>query len=261
MTVIQTLILSVVEGLTEFLPVSSTAHLVLASQLLQVAQTDFVKSFEVIIQLGAILAVVALYFKELLKNVRLWFKIILAFLPSAVIGFFLYDFIKERLIGNGIVTALALIIGGVVFTLIDRNKPSALINSDRQVSLKDLPPVKLLAIGLAQCLAMIPGVSRSAASIFGGVLAGLNKNDAVKFSFFLAIPTMLAATALDLYKSNFSFSQYEMLLLALGFVGAFLTALVAIKSFIKFVQKYTFLPFGLYRIAVGLFWLFAIIKP
>jgi undecaprenyl-diphosphatase len=260
MTILQSLVLSVVEGLTEFLPVSSTAHLVLASQLLQVAQTDFVKSFEVIIQLGAILAVVALYFKELLKNVRLWFKIILAFLPSAVIGFFLYDFIKERLIGNGVVTALALIIGGIVFTLIDRNKPASKANSGRQVSLKDLSPVKLLAIGLAQCLAMIPGVSRSAASIFGGMLAGLNKNEAVKFSFFLAIPTMLAATALDLYKSNFSFSQNEMLLLALGFVGAFLTALVAIKSFIKFVQKYTFLPFGLYRIAVGLFWLFAIIR-
>lgn len=256
MTVIQTFILSIVEGLTEFLPVSSTAHLVLASQILGVAQTDFVKSFEVIIQLGAILAVIALYFKELIENVRLWFKIILAFLPSVILGFLLYDFIKARLLGNGFVTASALIIGGIVFILIDRFQK----NKMRCVNLRDVSPTRLLAIGLSQSLAMIPGVSRSAASIFSGMLAGLNKTDAVKFSFFLAIPTMLAATTLDLYKSSFNFSHNEITLLSIGFIGAFITALVAIKSFIKFVQKYTFLPFGIYRIAVGLFWLFAIIK-
>lgn len=268
MTIFQTAILSIVEGLTEFLPVSSTAHLVLVSQILGVTQTDFVKSFEVIIQLGAILAVVVLYFKELIKNVQLWFKIILAFLPSAVLGFFLYDLIKVRLLGNGLVTALALIVGGIVFIfidliinkIIDKSKSVPQKIPNRSFDLVSISPVRLLAIGLSQSLAMIPGVSRSAASIFGGMLAGLNKNDAVKFSFFLAIPTMLAATTLDLYKSGFSFSHNEAMLLSIGFIGAFLTALVAIKSFIKVVQKYSFLPFGIYRIAVGIFWLFAIIR-
>ena len=260
MTIIQTFILSIVEGLTEFLPVSSTAHMVLTSQILGVVQTDFVKNFEIIIQLGAILAVVVLYFKELIDNVRLWFKIILAFLPSAILGFLLYDFIKVQLLGNGLITVLALIIGGIVFVFIDKTASASSKIPNRQISLNDISPIRLLSVGLAQSLAMVPGVSRSAASIFGGMLAGLNKNDAVKFSFFLAIPTMLAATTLDLYKSGFHFSPNEATLLSIGFIGAFLTALVAIKSFIKFVQKHTFLPFGLYRIAVGLFWLFAIIK-
>lgn len=260
MTVITTIILSVVEGLTEFLPVSSTAHLVLASQILGLTQTSFVKSFEIIIQLGAILAVVALYFKEFITNVRLWLKILLAFLPSALLGFLLYDFIKAQLLGNGFVTALALIVGGVVFTLIDKIFRTTQAIDEQHVSLRDISPLRLLGIGVAQSLAMIPGVSRSAASIFSGMLVGLNKTEAVKFSFFLAIPTMLAATTLDIYKSGFSFSHSELLTLSIGFIGAFVTALVAIKAFIKVVQKYSFLPFGVYRIAVGLFWLFAIIR-
>lgn len=260
MNLIQTVILSIVEGLTEFLPVSSTAHLVLASQILGVAQTSFVKSFEVIVQLGAIFAVVVLYFKELINNVRLWFKIVLAFLPSALLGFLLYDFIKAQLLGNGLVTALALIIGGVIFTLLDGLFRTAQEVDGQCVTLRDISPLRLLGIGVAQSLAMIPGVSRSAASIFGGMMAGLNKTDAVKFSFFLAIPTMLAATTLDVYRSGFSFSHSELLTFLIGFIGAFITALFAIRAFIKVVQKYSFLPFGIYRIAVGLFWLFAIIK-
>lgn len=302
MTIVQTLILAVVEGLTEFLPISSTAHLVLTSQILNVQQTDFVKSFEVIIQLGAILAVVALYFKELVKNTQLWYKTILAFLPSAVVGFLLYDFIKEKLIGNSLVTALALIVGGLVFTLIDKFLPTLKVKNSKlptptkvqdlatpdtanqqnqpnvyhelhksriydnpkffppvidksKISISELSPKKLLAIGLFQSLAVVPGVSRSAASIFGGLLMGLSKHEATKFSFFLAIPTMLAATSLDLYKSDFNFSQQESLLLVTGFIGSFLTALFAVKLFISFVQKHSFLPFGVYRILVGLAWL------
>jgi undecaprenyl-diphosphatase len=260
MSTLQTIILSVIEGLTEFLPVSSTAHLVLTSQILGVLQSEFVKSFEVIIQLGAILAVVVLYIKDLIKNVRLWFKILVAFLPSAILGFLFYDFIKERLLGNGLITALALIVGGGIFIVIDKIKLAPANKPEKAFDLSNIPTLRLLAIGLAQSLAMIPGVSRSAASIFGGVLAGLNKNDAIKFSFFLAIPTMLAATTLDLYKSGFNFSNHEITLLIIGFMGAFITALVAIKSFIKFVQKHSFLPFGIYRIAVGLLWFFVIIK-
>ncbi len=302
MTILQTLILSIVEGLTEFLPISSTAHLVLTSQILNVQQTDFVKSFEVIIQLGAILAVVVLYFKELAKNTQLWYKTILAFLPSAIVGFLLYDFIKEKLIGNSLITALALIVGGLVFTLIDKFLPTLKVKNSKlptptkvqdvatpdtanqqnqpdvyqelhksraydnpkffppvidksKISISELSPKKLLAIGLFQSLAVVPGVSRSAASIFGGLLMGLNKTEATKFSFFLAIPTMLAATTLDLYKSDFNFSQQESLLLVTGFIGSFLTALFAVKLFISFVQKHSFLPFGVYRILVGLAWL------
>ncbi len=275
MTIVQSIILSVVEGLTEFLPVSSTAHLVLASQLLGITQTNFVKSFEIIIQLGAILAVVVLYFKELSHNTKLWYKTILAFLPSALIGYFLYDFIKGRLIGNEFVTALALIVGGLLFIIIDYLVTKN-TNSNRTDSAKhfdnprlfipkindyhELSPVKLLAIGLFQSLAVIPGVSRSAASIVGGLFMGLTKAEATKFSFFLAIPTMLAATTLDLYKSQLNFSHQETVLLFIGFIGSFITALFAVNIFIKFVQKHSFLSFGVYRIAIGLFWLFAILK-
>jgi undecaprenyl-diphosphatase len=260
MALSQAVILAIVEGLTEFLPVSSTAHLVLAAQLLSVPQTAFVKSFEVIIQLGAILAVVVLYTKELSRNVRLWRSIFLAFVPSAVVGFVLYDFIKAQLLGNGLITALALIIGGGVFIGIDKLFRPPQPGTGRSVTLVTLSPLRLLAIGLAQSLAVVPGVSRSAASIVGGMLVGLPKTEAVKFSFFLAIPTMLAATTLDLYKSHFSFTQSEQTVLVVGFVGSFTVALVAIKSFVKIVQHYSFVPFGVYRIAVGLWWLFGIIR-
>lgn len=258
MSILQSIIFAIVEGLTEFLPVSSTAHLVLTSQILGIVQSEFVKSFEIIIQLGAILAVVVLYFRELLINKKLWVSIIVAFLPSAVLGLFLYDFIKKQLIGNGLVTALALIIGGLAFMAIDKLLSNKAKSS--QTLIKDLGIKKLLSIGLFQCLAMIPGVSRSASSIFGGILTGLNKAEATKFSFFLAIPTMLAATTLDLYKSELSFSQQETTILLVGFVGSFVTALFAIKAFIKFVQKHSFTSFGLYRVIVGLYWLFVIIK-
>jgi undecaprenyl-diphosphatase len=277
MTVLQSILLAVVEGVTEFLPISSTAHLVLTTRLLGIAQSDFVKSFEIIIQLGAILAVVCLYFKELSKNTRLWYRTILAFLPSAIIGFFLYDFIKKQLLGNELVTALALIAGGLVFMASDRLLINNNKTSDTEPTLNNLrlsPPsvssskghiselssVRLLAIGLIQSLAVIPGVSRSAASIFGGLLVGLTKTEATKFSFFLAIPTMLGATTLDLYKSQLNFSGQELVLLLIGFAGSYVTALFTIDLFIKFVQKHSFMPFGIYRIALGLFWLFAILK-
>lgn len=302
MSITQAVFLAFIEGLTEFLPVSSTAHLVLFSQLLGIKQSDFVKSFEIVIQLGAILAVVALYFKELVGDARLWRKIIVAFLPSMVVGFVLYDLIKDRLIGNGLVTALALMAGGFVFLLIDKrlskersgNKVLALLDEDYKAgTTRDLNPQgkfnvyhelhnkrdynnpklfpetfrgskdtianistkKLLAIGLFQSFAVVPGVSRAAASIFGGLLMGLSRKESTKFSFFLAIPTMLAAASLDLYKSSLSFSQHEFLVLGVGFVGAFVTALLTVKLFISFVQKYSFYPFGIYRILVGLVWL------
>lgn len=279
MTISDSLILSIVEGLTEFLPISSTAHMVLASQILQISQTPFVKSFEIIIQLGAILAVIFLYFKELIKSISLWPKIILAFLPSTIIGLLFYDFVKEKLIGNGFVTAIALIVGGLIFIVLDRlitrnsletsktaeqmNNPRIFIPGKSHTSphtVASLSPVKLIIIGLFQCIAMVPGVSRAAATIFGGLIAGLNKEEATKFSFFLAIPTMLAATTLDIYKSGAGFTNSELLLLGIGLVTSFFTALAAIKFFISFVQRHSFIPFGIYRIIIGIVWIFAILK-
>jgi undecaprenyl-diphosphatase len=254
MTIIQAIILSIVEGLTEFLPISSTAHLVLVSKILKISQTDFVKSFEIIVQLGAILAVIVMYFKELVTNYRLWYKVILAFLPSVFVGFFLFDLIKDRLIGNGLITAVMLVVGGLVFIFIDK---IITFKNTYLVTIDTLRSKQLLSIGLFQCVAMVPGVSRAAASIFGGLIVGLNKNEATKFSFFLAVPTMLAATTLDLFKSSVVFTQHDMLLLSVGLAGSFFTALLAIKSLIKFVQKHTFLPFGVYRIVIGLLWLFS----
>ncbi len=255
--------MSIVEGITEFIPVSSTAHLVLASKLMGISQTGFVKSFEIAIQLGAILAVVVLYFKDLIANYRVWPKIVLAFIPTAALGFIFYGFVKSILIGNSVVTSTALIIGGLVFILIEKlytNQTEAQDGTSGNFfqELAKLPSRSLLGIGVMQSVSMVPGVSRSAASIAGGMLVGLTKQTATKFSFILAIPTMLAATSLDLYKSGFMFSPNEATILTAGFLGSFIFALLAVKTFISYLQKHSFVPFGIYRIAIGLLWLFVL---
>ena len=253
MDFLQAIILSVVEGISEFLPISSTGHLVLASQLLHVAQTDFVKSFEVIIQLGAILAVVVLYGKRLVENKKLWPKILAAFIPTAIIGFALYKLIKHFLLGNTAVTLWALLIGGIVLLFIEkfyREQPHHLEKAE------NLTYKKAMLIGLIQAISVIPGVSRSAATILGGLFVGLKRKTAVEFSFFLAIPTMAAATGLDLAKSSFSFTSQEWGVLAVGFVGAFLTALLAVKYFLRYIEHHSFVAFGVYRIVLAImFWL------
>ncbi len=253
MDFLQAIILSVVEGVSEFLPISSTGHLVLASQLLHVAQTEFVKSFEVIIQLGAILAVVVLYGKRLLENKKLWPKIIAAFVPTAIIGFALYKLIKHFLLGNTAVTLWALLIGGIVLLFIEKfykEQPHHLEKAE------NLSYKKAMVIGLVQSISVIPGVSRSAATILGGLFVGLKRKTAVEFSFFLAIPTMAAATGLDLAKSSFGFTSQEWGVLTVGFVGAFLTALLAVKYFLRYIEHHSFVAFGLYRIMVAIvFWL------
>lgn len=260
MQILQVTALAIVEGLTEFLPISSTAHLILTSKILGLVQTDFIKSFQIIIQLGAILAVVTLYFKELVTNKKLWTKIIAAFIPSAVVGIIFYGIIKDYLLEDSLIIPIALIVGGVVFSLVDRifsSERSAKDGSDDNLELTISYKTAVL-IGLFQPLAMIPGVSRAAAVIFGGFVAGLNKTSAVKFSFFLAIPTMIAATALDMYKTGLNFSPNELSSLALGLILSFLTALMAIKTFIKFVRTKPFWYFGVYRIIVGLLWLYLV---
>jgi undecaprenyl-diphosphatase len=256
MDFLQAIILSIVEGITEFLPISSTGHLVLASDLLKIPQTDFVKSFEVIIQLGAILAVVVLYWRRLLQSKALWLRLAVAFVPTAVIGFAMYKVIKTFLLGNPQVTLWALFLGGIALIVIEKfykEEPHHLDKVDK------LPLKKAFVIGLVQSISMIPGVSRAAATIFGGLFMGLKRTAAVEFSFLLAIPTMAAATGLDLIKSNFSFTSQEWMVLSVGFVGAFITAILAIKYFVRYVQHHSFIAFGIYRIILAIvFWLFIV---
>jgi len=247
MTIFDAFILGVVEGLTEFLPVSSTGHLILVSTLLGLKQTPFQKTFEVAIQLGSILAVLALYYRRLFTDIELWKRIIVAFIPTGVLGFLLYKFIKGYLF-NPYVVAVMLILGGVAFIVVEywlAYRPPAIKDEDQ------IPYPKAFAIGLFQSLAMIPGTSRSGATIIGGLLLGLDRKTAAEFSFLLAIPTMFVATGYDLFKHyrEFQFGNWE--LLAVGFVTAFVTAFVVVKWFLNFIKKHTFIPFGIYRIAVG----------
>ncbi len=245
MNVIQTLLLSIVEGITEFLPISSTGHLILASNLLKIPQTEFVKSFEIIIQLGAILAVVVIYFKKLISNFGLWKNILISFLPSAIFGLFFYKYIKLYLIGNTAVVIWSLLIGGIAMLLFEK--------FHKKTSPQSLVPSAYLKIGFFQVLSMIPGVSRAFATIFGGMVVGMKKEEAVEFSFLLAIPTMLGASALDLYKTDLTvWSAVDGRLLAIGFLGSFITAYIVIKWLIKFVQNHNFNIFGWYRIILAL---------
>ena len=244
----QAVILSIVEGFSEFLPISSTGHLVLTSKLLNIPQTEFVKSFEIIIQLGAILAVVFLYFKRVITNFKLWPKILMAFLPSAFFGLIFYSFIKANLIGNTMVTLFALFFGGIALIFLEK------IYKEQVHHIESLDKIFIktaLLIGVCQSFSMIPGVSRAAATIIGGMFLGLKRTTAVEFSFLLAVPTMAAATGLDLIKSDFNFSTEEYSLLAIGLLGSFITAIVAIKFLLKFVATHTFIPFGIYRIILS----------
>lgn len=252
MDLVQALILSVIEGITEFLPISSTGHLLLVSNFLGIEQTEFVKSFEVIIQLGAILSVVVLYWRQLLNNFKLWKNIIAAFIPTAIVGLVFYDLIKEVFFENILITVVALLTGGVLLILIEKfNKPQQSNNETiEQLSLK-----QSFLIGLAQSISVVPGTSRAASTIIGGLLVGLKRKAAVEFSFILAIPTMMAATGLDLIKSEFNFSSKELMILAVGFIGSFITALLVIRWFIKFVQTNNFFWFGVYRIILALLFL------
>jgi len=254
MDYLQAVILSIVEGLTEFLPVSSTGHLVLASRILNIPQTDFVKSFEIIIQLGSIGAVIFLYWNTITRNNKIWKKIIIAFIPTAVIGFTLYKIVKDVLLGNPIITLYALFIGGVVLILLEK------IYKEKDHHVSDIEKVSsknAFLIGVCQSFSIIPGVSRAAATIIPALFLGTKRKTAVEFSFLLAIPTMLAATFLDLVKSKFSFTLSEYSILITGLIGSFIVAVFAVKFLLNFIKKHTFIPFGIYRIILAIiFWLF-----
>jgi undecaprenyl-diphosphatase len=251
MDITQSIIISIVEGLTEFIPVSSTGHIIIASKALEVPDNDFTKMFTVAIQLGAILAVVVLYWKKFFdfRNFRFYLKLLVGVIPAIILGFLLGDQIDEMLESTTTV-AVALLLGGILLVFVDKwfNHPT--IHEEKDVSFG-----RAFFIGVWQCLAMVPGVSRSAASIIGGMQQKLTRSAAAEFSFFLAVPTMLAATGYKLlkhYTENGGFSGEEIKLLAVGNVVAFITALLAIKFFIGFLKKYGFRVWGIYRIVVGI---------
>ncbi len=242
------LIMGAVEGLTEFLPVSSTGHLILTAHILGIPHDSFTKSFEISIQLGAILAIALLYWRRLMGDWELWKRIFVAFLPTGFLGFAFYKFIKGYLIGNDLVVVIALILGGIFLLFADRLCERFCYIGD----VKDLSYPRAFAIGVFQSIAMIPGVSRSGATIIGGMFMGLSRKASAEFSFLLAFPTMLIATAYDLYKSHQSFQAQEWHILSVGFITSMLFALLSVKALLKFLQKHSFVPFGIYRILVGL---------
>lgn len=257
MDYLHAIILSIIEGITEFLPISSTGHLVLASKLLNIMQTDFVKSFEIIIQLGSIFAIIFLYWETISRNTKVWKKIITAFIPTAVIGFALYKIIKSFLLGNFLVTLFALLIGGLLIIVLEKihKEKDYHIDNIEKISYKNA-----FLIGIFQSISVIPGISRSAATIIPAILLGTKRTTAIEFSFLLAIPTMFAATALDVIKSNFSFTLPEYSILTVGFIGSFLVAILAVKFLLNFIKKHTFILFGIYRIILALIFGFFMLK-
>jgi undecaprenyl-diphosphatase len=251
---LQAIFLGIIEGLTEFLPVSSTGHLILAGDLLGF-HTETSSVFDVVIQLGAILAVVAGFLPRLTRvaftlhedprSRRFAMAVLVAFLPSAVVGAFAHDFIKAVLFSPWVVS-VALIVGGVVLIVIERYLPSS-----RVLEVESFSSALALKIGLFQVLSMIPGVSRAGATIIGALTLRVERRAAAEFSFFLAIPTMLGASALDLYKSHQALTMTDVGMIAIGFVAAFISALVVVRTFVGFVGRHGFAPFGWYRIVVG----------
>jgi undecaprenyl-diphosphatase len=258
------ILLGIVEGVTEFIPVSSTGHLVLASELLGF-DSQAQGTFEIVIQLGAILAVIVLYWRRFLdvalglfrwepKAVAFTRNIILGFLPSMVIGFVVYDAVKAML-GSPMIVAVALVLGGIAILVLER-----LLRNPRVESVEEMGWKTALGIGVIQCLSMIPGVSRSGATIMGGLSLGVERKTAAEFSFFLAVPTMLAASGYDLMKSGASLDGDAWVTIAVGFVVSFVVALLVIRWFLAIVTRHGFAPFAWYRIVAGslaMVWLLA----
>lgn len=251
MTITQTIIIAIIEGLTEFLPVSSTGHMILASAAMNIHEEEFVKTFEIFIQLGAILAIALMYIKRFFQGINIYLKLLAAFVPTAIIGLLAYDYIKAYLF-NPIVVSVSLIVGGIILIFIDKK----VVNTETKVAeVEDISYKNAFFIGLFQCLSMVPGTSRAAATIIGGVFNGLDKKQATEFSFLLAVPTMMAASGYDLLKTDLIFTNDQLLMLAIGTLVAFITAWFAVKVFLKFVSKNGFTAFGYYRIVIGILFL------
>jgi undecaprenyl-diphosphatase len=251
--ILTSILFGIVEGFTEFLPVSSTGHLILLSTLFDIPQSSFHKTYEVVIQLGSILAVVALYRDDIFK-IEMMKKLTVAFIPTGILGFLFYKIIKSLFDSH--IVAYMLIIGGIVFLIVEFFYKDSKKHIDK---LENISYKKAFLIGLFQSLSMVPGTSRSGATIIGGLFLGLNRETAAKFSFLLAVPTMLAASVYDLYKHQDTLDFSNFLVLLFGFVTSFLFAMIAIKLFIRILTKYGFAPFGVYRIIIGAMFLMFII--
>jgi undecaprenyl-diphosphatase len=253
MSIFQLIILSIIEGITEFLPISSTGHMVIASSIMGIDKDTFVKLFEIVIQLGAILAVVVLYFKRFFRSLNFYYKLVVGVIPAVILGVFLKKYI-DILLESPLVIGVALLVGGIILLFVDEwfNKPTV-------TEEKDISYLTAFKIGCFQCLAMIPGVSRSASSIVGGMSQKLNRTAAAEFSFFLAVPTMFGATVKDLWdfhkdpqnQLSSAVLHHDIIYLLLGSAIAFVVALLAIRSFITFLEQKGFKLFGYYRILVG----------
>ncbi len=246
----QAVVLAIIEGITEFLPISSTGHMIIASSFFGIAQDDFTKLFTVVIQLGAILSVVVLYFKRFFQTLDFYFKLVVAFIPAVVFGL-LFGKKIDALLENPVTVAVSLVLGGIILLKVD----DWFTPKEEAQTTDEISYLTALKIGLFQCLAMIPGVSRSGASIIGGMSQKLSRTTAAEFSFFLAVPTMLGATVkkcYDYYKDGFVLSHEQINLLIIGNVVGFIVAMLAIKSFIGYLSKHGFKMFGYYRIVAGL---------
>ncbi|MBZ9606897.1 undecaprenyl-diphosphate phosphatase [Clostridium estertheticum] len=261
--VLKAIIIAIVEGVTEFVPISSTGHMIIVGDIINF-KGAFANQFEVVIQLGAILAIIVLYWNKIWKSVveffqgkpsgiKFWTNIIVAFIPAAVFGFVLNDKIDKYLFNSGTV-AVGLIVGGVLMIIIEgRFRQKYTTESIEKISIK-----QSFKIGFFQCLALWPGMSRSASTIMGGWICGVSTVAATEFSFFLAIPTMVGATALTLFKSGMNFSSGEIITLVIGFVTAFLVALIVVDKFVSYLKKKPMKVFAIYRIIVGVVLLFLI---
>ncbi|WP_163328518.1 undecaprenyl-diphosphate phosphatase [Desulfurobacterium thermolithotrophum] len=250
MNILDAIILGIVEGITEFLPISSTGHMILVSYLLGLKQNSFEKTFEIAIQLGAILAVVSIYREKLTRNIELWKKLIAAFIPTGIIGLTLHHYVEELF--NPFVVSIALIFWGAVFIVIEllyKEKEHHISEPER------ISYLKAVMLGVFQSLAMIPGTSRSGATIIGGLLLGMKRVAATEFSFLLAIPTMFAATGFEIVKNFKDFTLEGGIVLIVGFVTAFVFAYISVKWLLNFIKTHTFIPFGIYRIVVGFLFL------
>lgn len=253
----EAIILAIIEGLTEFLPVSSTGHMIIASSFMGIAHEEFTKLFTIAIQLGTILSVVVLYVKRFFQSIDFYVKLLVAFIPAVVLGLLFNDLIDE-LLESPVTVAVSLIIGGIILLRVDQWFGQG---EDTEISYSTA-----LKIGFFQCLAMIPGVSRSGASIVGGMSQKMSRTAAAEFSFFLAVPTMLGATAkksFDYYQAGFELTTEHIQLLAIGNIIGFFVALLAIKTFINFLSKSGFKVFGYYRIIIGvcILWIHLFIHP
>lgn len=254
MSLIQAIILAIIEGITEFLPISSTGHMIIASSLMGIEGQEFTKTYTVMIQFGAIVSVLFLYWRRLIQSIDIYIKLALAFIPTAILGFLLNDVI-DNLLESPLTVAITLIIGGIILIFVDKwfKQP------EQEPTTLNLSPISAVKIGLFQAISMIPGVSRSAASIIGGMVTGLTRKQAAEFSFLLAIPTMFAAAGYKLYKyiklmnkNNTALSQNDFIHLITGNIVAFIVAVIAIKAFIHLLTRYGFKWFGVYRIIIGI---------